>query len=665
MMKRAAFGIGHFLAWTILLAPLSASLAQGVQVGAQLSSPRTAVGQPVQLSILIEGARGAEVPRNFAVDGLQISFRGQSTSVNMVNFQVSMIATYNFLVVPTREGTFTIPSLTVHVEGRAYQTPELTLEVSGGASLGLPPMAPPVRVLPAQPLPPAPGTANPIPPTSPFRPSTPPQATPAPAPPSSTSVPIDKVAFAELILPDGDVYVGQFVPVEIRLYFDQRFRFELHSMPSFSGEGFTAERLSDPVERSQIIDGVPYQVVTFYSAITAVKTGTLQIPALQLSVNVVVPSQQRRNSSIFDDFFGGDPFAGLFNETRELNLNTKPMELTVRSLPSDGKPPGFQGAIGQFEIEQSISPARGKVGEPLKLTLTLRGQGNFARIMAPTLQGDDGWRVYPGSDQFTPGDAVGFGGCKTFTLTVMPMQETRESPFAEFSYFDPTAGRYVTLRTQSDPVAIEGGQMAKPSPTPTPAVASATPGNAASGNTTVATADSSAEPAGEPTLLPASSWRPGSFVSLARQPHFLAAQAAAALAFFSLLAYLLLGVYQASAGGRWARSRKQLRKFWQVLDAPHPDPAAFFETARSLLASASCPPGGPAPMGAEYQWLDRRDLPAELRSGIEKILQTADRLKYSNGRSSGADLSFAVARETLRAWQTWLEKSAPNFGGGQ
>jgi hypothetical protein len=644
-----------------MVAGLSLTPAEAVQVQAQLSSPRTAVGQPVQLSILVDGARGAEVPRNFAVDGLQISFRGQSTSVNMVNFQVSMIATYNFMVVPQREGTFTIPPLTVTVDGQPYQTSELTLEVVGAANLGLPPVAPPVRVQPAQPVQPPPGLGGQLPSTGPFRPNPPPQATPAPKPTPSNSVPIDKVAFAELILPDGDVYVGQFVPVEIRLYFDQRFRFELHSMPTFTGEGFTAERLSDPVERSQMIDGVPYQVVTFYSAITAVKTGTLQIPGLQLSVNVVVPSQQPRSNSLFDDFFGGDPFAGMFNETRELNLNTKPTELTVRSLPSEGKPPGFAGAIGQFEIEQSTAPARGKVGEPLKLTLTIKGQGNFARILAPPLLGDEAWRTYPGSDQFTPNDAVGFGGTKTFSLTIMPMQETEKSPFAEFSYFDPTTGRYVTLRTESDPVAITGGQIARSTPSPAPAVAAPSPD--AAKPTTASAEPPEAQDLAHTPLAPATTWRPGSFISLVQRPEFLAAQAAAALGFFCLLAYLLLGIYQASAGGQQARSRKRLHHLWQSVEASRKDPPRFFEAARELLAESARLPGEEPIPGSEYRWLEHANLSPELRTGLTQILHSADQLRYAGSRSPSTSLSTEAAQEILQSWHQWLAQASKSAGG--
>lgn len=647
--------IFRFFVMGLLLAGAGVfGVAHGVQVDAQLSSPRTAVGQPVQLSILVDGARGAEVPDNFAVDGLRIAFRGQSTSVNMMNFQVSMIASYNFLVLPEREGTFTIPSLTLHVEGKPYQTPALTLEVVGGGTIAAPPIAPAVPVHPA--LPPG-GGQNPQ--STPFRPPT--QATPAPAPPSSADVPLDKLAFAELILPDGEVYVGQFVPVEIRLYFDQRFRFELNQMPTFSGEGFTAERLSEPVEKSQLIDGVPYQVVTFYSAITAVKTGALQIPSLKLAVNVVVPSQ-RTGRSLFDDFFGGDPFAGMFNETRELNLSTKAMELTVKSLPSEGKPASFQGAIGQFEIGQSISPARGKVGEPLKLSLTVSGQGNFARILAPQVTGDEGWRVYPGSDQFTPTDSVGFGGKKVFTLTVMPLEETRESPSAEFSYFDPVEGKYVTLRTQRDPVAIEGGKAPTGGAARTVAAASPTPGADAQDSEPK---EGDEKPAESRELQLLAEWKAGTFVPLVARREFLAAQAAAAVGFFCFLAYLLLGVYQASEGSRAAKSRKRMRHLWQTLESGGTENVEFYEAARKLLIEEAGIAGKGCAVGVEYEWLEEPGLSVELRAGLREILERADQLKYAGARVENLDAAREKARVVLKEWGDWATKVSMRKGGNQ
>ena len=212
------------------------------QVQAELSQDYAGVGQPVRLNISVTGARGAQVPQELKIDGLDARFIGKSEQMQwqMNGGRVSSTSTsvYSYLIVPLRQGEFTIPSIPVAVGGKTVKTSPLTLRVSGGQG---------VPVLPAIPVPQ--GQTG--------RQSVSPRASSAQPTPRSRGSQSDekKIAFGDLIIPKKTVYVGEVVPIELRFYFDASYPVRLPDRPSFSGDGFTVMRFSKPIEKQQDVDG--------------------------------------------------------------------------------------------------------------------------------------------------------------------------------------------------------------------------------------------------------------------------------------------------------------------------------------------------------------------------------------------------------------------------
>src|SRR4051794_19075072 len=67
----------------VVIACLSAARGADVSVRAALSSATTELGEPVQLQIHIENARGRIMGPEVSVDGLDILYRGTSQSQQM------------------------------------------------------------------------------------------------------------------------------------------------------------------------------------------------------------------------------------------------------------------------------------------------------------------------------------------------------------------------------------------------------------------------------------------------------------------------------------------------------------------------------------------------------------------------------------------------------
>src|SRR5205823_11265451 len=122
------------------------------------------------------------------------------------------------------------------------------------------------------------------------------------------------------------------------------------------------------------------------------------------------------------------------------------------------------GAIGNFTMTTDAKPKSVQVGDPITVTSTISGRGNFDRVNAPTVENDGGWHKYPPSSKFKNDDDVGISGAKTFEMVLSPNEKKQSIPPLAFSYFDPAKEQYVSLR--SDPIAInvQGGTVPTPQP---------------------------------------------------------------------------------------------------------------------------------------------------------------------------------------------------------
>ena len=392
-------------------------------VTAVLTSSETVVGRPVQLQIKVVGSSKASLPDLISVDGLDIRFAGQSQSIEGRNFHFTYSVTYNYTVMPEKAGTFKIPPQTINVGGASLRTPELVLNVSGSSR----------------------STAR--------------------SGGGSQSLDQQQIAFAELIVPKKSAYVGEMIPVEIRLGVNTRTRANLTKPPEITGQGFTTQKLSEPQQNFETIGGRTYQVLTYKTAIAAARTGQFKVGPVEFEAVVQVPRKSSGGGrSPFDLFNMDDPFAdpffadpfGAMMERRVVKIKSEAATLEVKALPPKA-PAEFSGAVGIFNMTADANPKSAQVGDPLTVTATISGRGNFDRVNAPALSDERGWHKYPPSSKFTQNDDVGISGEKSFEMVLSPNERKQQVPALVFSYFDPVKENYVTLKSDPIAVRIEGG----------------------------------------------------------------------------------------------------------------------------------------------------------------------------------------------------------------
>jgi hypothetical protein len=427
------------LCLTALVAPVWAAQPA---ITVQLEPQRIALGESAQLVVTVNGSDAAQSPVP-QVDGLEIVPVGQQTSMEMINGNVTSNVSQIFRVIPNRAGDFTIPAIggstqpmTLHVDKRTGSQTQRAMPL-GRSRL------------------PAPSFSQP-----------------------ADSEPVDtknRFAFLRVVLPKQELTVGELVPVQVKAYFRAGVSASLNGLPVLSSDAFTLNKLDDKPEQSrESINGVPYTVVTWTSALSAVKAGDYPLN-LDLPVMVRVQEQGKRGGGRdpFKDAFGEDsPFGDAFFDDffghaieKPLTLHTDGVAVKIKPLPTNGRPADFSGAVGQFEVMSEASTTNATTGDPLMLKLSITGRGNFDRVSTNGLKGSSNWKSYKPNGRFEPADSSGTAGTKTFEQSIVPTKAgSGEIPALHFGYFDPNTQAYVTKTTA--PIAI---QIAQGSATQAPA----------------------------------------------------------------------------------------------------------------------------------------------------------------------------------------------------
>src|SRR5216110_1117450 len=426
---------------------IQSALADSPKITAVPTSSDVVVGETVQLQIQIDNAgTSVKPPSNIDIPGLQIHYTGESTSMTMRNLSVTSSITYNYTILPEKSGTYKIPSQSIRVGKNNLQTPELTLRVADSPN-------PTARA----------GSNR--------------------APSGNARAGEEKIAFAELLIPKKTAYVGEIIPVVVKIGFNSRTRVAEMAPPQVSGQGFTVQKLSEPERNLENIEGRSYVVFNYKTAISAARVGNFQIGPVEQKANILVPrrsSGTRRkpfdpfSEDPFSDPFFALPYGGLM-EQHEINVKSDPVSLEVKALPA-GAPPTFSGALGSFSMTAEANPKRVQIGDPITIKAAISGRGNFDRMNAPELSDERGWHKYPPSSNFKQDDDVGISGTKTFELVVSPNEKLTNVPPLAFSYLDPVKEKYVTLQSGAMPITVEGNAQLAPS------VAGAATGAAAASN---------------------------------------------------------------------------------------------------------------------------------------------------------------------------------------
>ncbi len=598
---------GPILLLLVVLTLWGTAMAAGPRVTASLESDRFPLDRGTVLTVTVSGDVDArpELPQ---VDGLRFTYRGQGSSMQWINGRSSSSHKFFYQVLATKPGRYTIGPVRVRINGTVVESRPIECTVLAPSHAG--------AGTPANP-----GAGTP----------------PATGPTRLRSGEADRIGFMRIIPEKDTGYSGELVPFTIRAYFRQGLRVTVKSQPRVNGDAFVLQ-LDDrqPEQEEEEVNGIPYTVLTWHGTLAGIKAGTFPLE-VEIDTTLLVRSPGHRPSSMFGMPFFDDPFFDDFFGTvtrKEIRLVSPRRTLTVRDLPEEGRPADFRGAIGSFSLAVTASPDRVRVGDPVTLKMQVSGTGNFGRVQAPAFAGGTGWKTYPPSEKFT--DLGNGRGRKEFTMAVVPTTAAiTRIPAVTFSFFDPDAGRYTTLRSDPIPLQVDGGaENATAAAAPAPA-------------TTAATTRQSASPATVSGLAPIHT-RLGdlepAIVPLYRKTWF---QAMCGAALLMLAAALVLGIRRRHLRKNpqimaQRRAREELEHSLRAMEeaVAQNDGARFLAICRQAIQERA---------GRAWHREPRSITPADLQrhlkpdSSLVRVLAMAEHAGYGGAVPDGAELRELLA----------------------
>jgi hypothetical protein len=191
------------------------------------------------------------------------------------------------------------------------------------------------------------------------------------APSSKTD--IDKLIEANLFIKaevDKRIcFLGEAITATFKLYSRLQSTSEVIKAPSLYG--FSVMDMLDINEAHHAVETINGKV--FNTSVLR----KLQLYPSQTG-NLVIDEMQLQNTIEFDDSSTGK------KTTIEKLLASNPINIVVKPLPK--QPVGFTGAVGMFNIHANLEADKIAATTQGKLTLTIKGKGNFIQFAPPTIQ---------------------------------------------------------------------------------------------------------------------------------------------------------------------------------------------------------------------------------------------------------------------------------------
>ncbi|HOT96396.1 MAG TPA: BatD family protein [bacterium] len=407
--------IGMVLIWASTLA------AQPLNITASVDQTNLTLNQQLVLTIELSGEGANGINR---IDLPEVSefltllgSGGTSQSIQIINGKMSVQKSFTYFYNASKEGTFTIPPVSVSVRGQSYSSRPIIITIGRAAAA-------------------APGSSGSA--------SAAAGSAPQPLPASEAS---DEELFIRALVNKRQVYQNEPVIVTFSIYTRVNVSgYALSKLPESAG--FWSEEIplpQQPQTRNEVINGRKYVVADLKKmAMFPTSPGRVQIGSLGVDCDVRVQAR-RRSNDIFDSFFD-DPF---FGRTVRKSVQSRPVSIEVLPFPESGKPADFSGLAGSFDIKATIDKKEVTTNEAITLKVVISGTGNINTIPKPHV-------VLPRDfEQYEPkvseniqrtGDRI--SGSKTFEYVLVPRfaGEQRIRPIT-LSYFDLASRRYATAST--------------------------------------------------------------------------------------------------------------------------------------------------------------------------------------------------------------------------
>ena len=219
-------------------------------------------------------------------------------------------------------------------------------------------------------------------------------------------------------------------------------------------KGFHTQEVELPQQKSfkvETVNGRPYRTVTWSQYVMFPQiTGKLQIPSLTFNGIVV---QQNRNIDPFEAFFNGG--SGYIEVKKQ--IQAPGIEIQVDPLPQ--RPSNFSGAVGRFNISAQVDKTDVKANDPVSLRVIVSGTGNLKLIKQPEVLFPKDFDKYDAKiTDKTKLTANGLEGSMIYDILAVPRHQGKyEIPPIEFTYFNTATKKYETVKSEGFTLNVAKG----------------------------------------------------------------------------------------------------------------------------------------------------------------------------------------------------------------
>lgn len=447
IMKQA---LQQFISLLFLLTTYCAN-AQ-IKFSASITPAEIGKNDYAQFRLLVENANEVQqiVPPNLK-DFIIISGPNQESGMMMINGAVKKYIGLNYILKPRATGIFIIPGALAKADAGDYKSNAVKLKVTAQS---------------------ANSAVNAF--TSPF------------SGPDPFTDPVPRSAYNDFILRKGEnpadkikknmfvhvevdkrsVYVGEPIVATYKLYTRLKSESNMTKNPSFNGFSvLDIQQPNDMSYRVEKFEGREYNVYIIRKVqLYPLLTGNLELGIAEIENNVqfIKAAYANQQEEMLNDMLREFTQATIPPEGIDIQkviLQSTPLTVLVKTLPDAGKPAGFKGAVGKFEIDMRVENNNFSTDDDGKMAVVISGEGNLQMINAPEIawpQGIEGFDPKAIDDLYK--GTIPVSGRKIFEFPfTVSKPGSYTLPAVEFSFFDLNEGKYKTVRSNPAGITVTKG----------------------------------------------------------------------------------------------------------------------------------------------------------------------------------------------------------------
>ena len=397
----------------LFISLLSLSLsAQDVALTAKVSKNKLGINQrlKIEFSINKQGGDNFSPPKfaNFKVVGGP----SQSVSQSWINGQVSFSQSYTYIIQPKRKGELVIGKASINIAGNTIKSKPIKIIVVDAVDI--------------------------------------------PKDPNDPNYVAQQNIHLVAEISKSRPYVGEGIYVEYRLYVSENisvYDTSVTEAPQYNGFWNQNIKINGfPVKMGKY-NGENYRYIVLQKALLVpTKTGKLNIDPMKMNIVIGVPTGRA-------DFFGNAITRNIKKEFASAKKTINP-----KSLPLDGKPGDFIGAVGDFKFNVTLSKEVLKANESSQIKVMVSGKGNLKLFELPEITTPVELEKYqPERKEKVRINSSGISGSVSDLYTVVPQYKGKyKIPNISFSYFNPKEKKYHTVVTDDFFVDVLEGKELKP-----------------------------------------------------------------------------------------------------------------------------------------------------------------------------------------------------------